>query len=1224
MAVCVEDLGRDVASVESLQRKQDDIEKDMTVIKDKLYSLEEEAENLAKKYPDHGKKLRQEIAGANELWNKLDNAVVERRDNLSQSHDLHRYLADTKEHIAWCNKLQHKVEAPEMANTQFLAEQLIASHNDRRPEIDARQSHHDSLVRRGNDLLTQVPKQNVDDVKHALENVEKSWKDLDESWKERKILYAQCLDFCIVEEHADQADAWLAEKEGFLANQDLGNSVSSVQTLIKKQEAFSQTLHAQKDKITSVEQLADAILKAEHYAHDQVVARKEGVLKRFDRVKELCLARKDKLDKALVYEQFIRNIKDIDDWIKEKMKIATDDLYKDGANLKSKLKKHAAFEAELRANKQRVLDIEYDVNQQTNHYNYDILVERVEELKTHFFDLEEASKRKREGLEQACDALLLQRQCDDVDSWIDDIENHLASEEHGRDVTSANSLLKRHQQLDVDIQSYSDKVKELCNSANEKSHYWCADDLKARTNALRERYDALSEPYQIRSDNLHDALLFYSWLRDVGEEERWISDKKKIVSSEDVPNSLTQAESMLRKHVAIENEIMAHEALLKAVDEQAYQMVDKKHYASKDVNTQLTALHDYFNSLKEAANTRKEFLKASVEVQKFFSEIEEAKSWISEKRQFVDSEENAKDEDAVQALLKRHEAIEIDIDNFQNTTVAELSAFKSQLAENSLTKPDEMNEKFKQVEKEYSELQQACMTRKVRLTNHKRLLELEREITEVETWLLERVGVASSIDCGDDLEHVELLQQRHDAFNRDIESGEERITNVNTMAKSLSKDDPTYKKTTDEMCERVNKLWNDLNDLTSERRDTLEVAWKVHAFVRDADDALEWIGEKEVSASSTDYGTDLLSVQDLLSKLSTLQQDLSALSKRVEDISDRANTLRKELPSDAQEMVKSKHESVLHAWNNLLRCAKERREKLLQAENIQLYLDDYRELRAWLGEMEAIMSTDELAKDLSGADALLERHRHHKAAIDARERLIRKFMNRGKELLNQRHFLSHVISEKMNKLEAHYKRVLDEWNRRQSLYEQSRDVLELFRDMDSLDAWLAYREDMLKEGEIEDIDSITRIEEVLRAHEDFTQAAEAYGEKFGKIKRPTLIEKTEEERIEKEKNTAAKKIEDDKKEDVRKKEQRRLMQVRTINILYFINYHTYYEKQLSFTCKIICSSCVKFFKNPFQARRKSDIAISPRTSISPGGNISIVDVDFSDNKTVVFNKPKIF
>ena len=36
------------------------------------------------------------------------------------------------------------------------------------------------------------------------------------------------------------------------------------------------------------------------------------------------------------------------------------------------------------------------------------------------------------------------RQCDNINEWIEDIENQLSSSDHGKDVTSANSLLKKH------------------------------------------------------------------------------------------------------------------------------------------------------------------------------------------------------------------------------------------------------------------------------------------------------------------------------------------------------------------------------------------------------------------------------------------------------------------------------------------------------------------------------------------------------------------------------------------------------------------------------------------------------------------------------------------------------------------------------------------------------------------------------------------------------------
>ena len=43
-------------------------------------------------------------------------------------------------------------------------------------------------------------------------------------------------------------------------------------------------------------------------------------------------------------------------------------------------------------------------------------------------------------------------------------------------------------------------------------------------------------------------------------------------------------------------------------------------------------------------------------------------------------------------------------------------------------------------------------------------------------------------------------------------------------------------------------------------------ARQVHTFVRDADDAIEWIQEKELLICTVDYGGDLQSVQALLAK----------------------------------------------------------------------------------------------------------------------------------------------------------------------------------------------------------------------------------------------------------------------------------------------------------------------------------------------------------------------
>lgn len=50
------------------------------------------------------------------------------------------------------------------------------------------------------------------------------------------------------------------------------------------------------------------------------------------------------------------------------------------------------------------------------------------------------------------------------------------------------------------------------------------------------------------------------------------------------------------------------------------------------------------------------------------------------------------------------------------------------------------------------------------------------------------------------------------------------------------------------------------------RRDNLEDALMLHQFLRDVEDELQWVTEKQPQAASTDLGTSLTAVQSLQKK----------------------------------------------------------------------------------------------------------------------------------------------------------------------------------------------------------------------------------------------------------------------------------------------------------------------------------------------------------------------
>ena len=65
--------------------------------------------------------------------------------------------------------------------------------------------------------------------------------------------------------------------QAFLANEDLGDSQDSVEALMKKHEDFEKSLAAQEEKIKALDEFACKLIENEHYASEDVSARRTAV-----------------------------------------------------------------------------------------------------------------------------------------------------------------------------------------------------------------------------------------------------------------------------------------------------------------------------------------------------------------------------------------------------------------------------------------------------------------------------------------------------------------------------------------------------------------------------------------------------------------------------------------------------------------------------------------------------------------------------------------------------------------------------------------------------------------------------------------------------------------------------------------------------------------------------------------------------------------------------------
>ena len=123
----------------------------------------------------------------------------------------------------------------------------------------------------------------------------------------------------------------------------------------------------------------------------------------------------------------------------------------------------------------------------------------------------------------------------------------------------------------------------------------------------------------------------------------------------------------------------------------------------------------------------------------------------------------------------------------------------------------------------------------------------------------------------------------------------------------------------------------------------------------------------------------------------------------------------------------------------------ERKRRLDDSYYLHRFLSDFRDLVSWIQDMKSIIAADELAKDVAGAEALLERHQEHRGEIDAREDSFRATAEAGQLLVEKEHWAAPEVGERLVTLSAEKQNLLILWEERRILYEQCMDLQLFYR-----------------------------------------------------------------------------------------------------------------------------------------------------------------------------------
>merc|ERR1719411_1747095 len=297
-----DDYGRDLTGVQNLKKKHKRLESELASHEPSIKAVQDAGQVLIDKSQFGSDEIKERLKQLNDVWVELQEMAASRGRKLDESITYQQFLAKIEEEEAWVSEKQQLLTVPDLGENMAAVQGLLKKHdafetdlsvhNDKVNEINAAgqkliedRNHHTSNIVQRCDLLRNKM-HNLGEVANLRkQNLLDNSAYLQFMWK------------------ADVVESWIAEKEAYVRSNDLGRDLSTVQTLLTKQETFDIGLEAfENEGISNITALKNQLVQSGHNQSDAINKKYEEVIARWQRLQSESNNRKARL--LQVQDQF--------------------------------------------------------------------------------------------------------------------------------------------------------------------------------------------------------------------------------------------------------------------------------------------------------------------------------------------------------------------------------------------------------------------------------------------------------------------------------------------------------------------------------------------------------------------------------------------------------------------------------------------------------------------------------------------------------------------------------------------------------------------------------------------------------------------------------------------------------------------------------------------------------------------------------------------------------
>nr|XP_040041382.1 spectrin beta chain, non-erythrocytic 1-like isoform X1 [Gasterosteus aculeatus aculeatus] len=1091
MLLLSQDYGKHLLGVEDLLQKHALVEADIAIQADRVKAVGTNATKFSVNNdgykPCNPQVIQDRVSHLEFCYQELTQLAAERRVHLEESRRLWKFFWEMAEEEGWIREKEQILSSVEHSKDLTGALRLLSQQRALEDEMSGRAGHLKHTIVEGR-AMVQTDHFAATKIQERIDDLQAQWAALEQLAAVRRKRLEEALALHQFQVDADDVDAWTLDALRIVSSGETGHDEFSTQALFRKHKDASAEVASYRPVIDSLHEQA-ASLPEEEAESEEVRGRLAGIEERHKEVTELTKLRKQALHDALARYKMFSEANACEVWIDEK------EQWLNSLEIPEKLEdleviqhRFESLEPEMNNQASRVAVVNQIARQlvHNGHPSEKDIRTQQDKLNNRWSQFRNLVDQKKESLNSALGVQNYHLDCNETKSWIKEKTKVIEStQELGNDLTGVMALQRKLTGMERDLAAIEDKLGDLQGEAKRLAEEH-PDQAKAITGRLAEItavWEEMKNTLKNREESLGEARKLQQFLRELDDFQSWLSRAQTAIASEDMPNTLTEAEKLMAQHEGIKNEIRNYEEDYQKMRDMGDMVTQGQTDAQyMFLRQRLQALNTGWNELHKMWENRQNLLAQSHAYQLFLRDTKQAEAFLNNQEYVLAHTEMPTTLEGAEAAIKKQEDFMTTMDANEDKINGVVEAGR-RLASDGNINSERIQERVASIDDRHKKNREAAVELLMRLKDNRDLQKFLQDCQELSLWINEKMLTAQDMTY-DEARNLHSKWLKHQAFMAELQANKEWLDKIQKDGTLLVSEKPETEAVVKEKMAGLHAMWEELESTTQTKAQCLFDANKAELFTQSCADLDKWMGGLEGQFQSDDYGKDLTSVNILLKKQQMLEKQVEVRQKEVVELQTQVKALGQEV-KDTDE-VDSRRQLVEMKFQELLEPLRCRKNFLVESREIHQFNRDVEDEILWVQERMAVVTSSDHGHNLQTVQLLIKKNQTLQKEIQGHQPRISDILERSRGLLKD------VIRQRLEDLQDLWRRLMEEAELRHGRLEEAHKAQQYYFDAAEAEAWMSEQElyMMSEEKAKDEMSAIT----MQKKHQIVEQAAEDYAE----------------------------------------------------------------------------------------------------------------------------------